>query len=197
MESKFMRSRPSLVTLMGLLVVITATAPADSMERTLVGEGSVRGPRSSQSIALPLAYFVGEWRVEARDPAADDAVSVVYTIMPSASGRWLTGTADSSDPTVRAQDTWGVDPANGEIVRFVFTDGGAYGTVRSRGWDGDRLVFEGEAVSQSGTVKVRETITKRNADVFDAVWEAFLNGTWRIYSIEVAERQQSSVVTPK
>ena len=84
---------------------------------------------------------------------------------------------------------WGVDPASGDILRFVFDSSGVYGIVRSRGWEGDRLVLEGEAHPKSGPSKVRETITRVGPNRFDAVWETLRGGTWHPYSIEQVTRQ--------
>lgn len=98
------------------------------------------------------------------------------------------GGGESLDQSVRARDSWGIDPANGDILRFVFDSSGAYGIVRSPGWEGSRLVLTGEAHSQGGPTEVRETITRIGPDRFDAVWEALQDGAWKAYSVEQATR---------
>jgi len=56
--------------------------------------------------------------------------------------------------------------------------------VRSAGWQGETLVLEGEVRAPSGTVRVRETITRVGANELRAVWEALQDGAWSAYSEE-------------
>ena len=150
---------------------------------------SQRTAKAEPTVPKELQYFVGTWRVTARDPSTNKVVTIAYQVEPSAGGRWLTGTAESPDLSVRARDSWGVDPVSGNILRFVFDSSGAYGIIQSRGWEGDRLVLEGEAQSQGGATKVRETITRMGNDQFHAVWEALQEGRWQAYSVEQVKRQ--------
>lgn len=142
-----------------------------------------------QNVPQPLQYFVGDWLVTARDPSTNEVITITYKVEPSMGGRWLAGNGESADLSVRARDFWGVDPASGAIMRFVFDSSGAYGIVRSRGWEGERLVLEGEALSRGGPTRVRETITRIGPNRFEAVWEALQDGAWRAYSIEQVTRQ--------
>jgi hypothetical protein len=144
---------------------------------------------AEQAVPKELRYFIGSWRVSARDPSTNEVLTLAYKVEPSIGGRWLAGSGEASDLSVRARDSWGVDPASGDILRFVFDGSGAYGIVRSRGWEGDRLVLEGEAHSKGGPTKVRETITRFGPNRFDAVWEAQQDGSWHAYSIEQVTRQ--------
>lgn len=142
-----------------------------------------------RTVPTQLQYFVRSWRVAAREPNKSEVMTIAYKAEPAIGGKWLAGTGESSDLTVRARDSWGIDPASGEILRFVFDSSGAYGIVRSRGWEGDRLVLEGEAQSRGGPTKVRETITRVGPDQFHAVWEALQDGSWKAYSIKQVTRQ--------
>ena len=66
---------------------------------------------------------------------------------------------------------------------------GAFATIRSPGWQGDRLVLEGEVRSKGGILRVRETITRLGRNEFKAVWEARRDGAWVAYSLESLTRQ--------
>jgi hypothetical protein len=74
----------------------------------------------------------------------------------------------------------------------VFDSSGAFGVVRAPGWQGDRLVLEGDVRSPGGVVRVRETITRLGPDRFRAVWEAQRNGAWSVYSVEELTRRRPS-----
>ena len=151
------------------------------------GEGPA-APAARPAAPAALQYFVGTWTVTARDPASQEVVTINYQVEPNTGGKWLSGRGESADRSIAARDSWGIDPATGQIVRFIFDSSGAYGVVRAPGWDGDRLVLTGEAHAKSGPTKVRETITRHGPERFDAVWEALVDGAWKPYSIEQARR---------
>jgi hypothetical protein len=134
-------------------------------------------------------YLAGDWIASAEDPATGETIAVDYKVERAPGSPWLHGSARSADRTVNARDVWGRDPLSGEIIRVVFDGSGAFATVRSPGWAGDRLVLEGEVRSAGGTVRVRESITRLGPDRFRAVWEAFRAGKWTAYSIETVTRR--------
>jgi hypothetical protein len=136
-----------------------------------------------------LAYFVGEWRVSARDPATGETLEMSYAVEPTAGGSWFAGAGASPDGAFNARDMWGLDPQTGDVMRVIFDGGGTFATVRARAWDGDRLVLEGDAHSTNGVVRVRETITRITNDRFEAVWAAYRDGEWEVYSVETVTRE--------
>jgi hypothetical protein len=149
-------------------------------------------PAASATVASSiseLAYFVGRWRAEARDPSSGKQFQLDYTVAPALRGAWLTGSGSSAELDLELHDLWGKDPVTGEIVRTIFDSARTLGTVRSRGWTGDVLVLEGTAATTSGSVTVRETIRRIGPDEFHAVWEARTGETWSPYSIETLRRQ--------
>jgi hypothetical protein len=109
---------------------------------------------------------------------------VDYSIELAPGGAWLAGASTSKDGSLGARDMWGRDPLTGELIRVIFD-----GSGRSPGWTGDELVLAGEARSKGGTVRVRETITRTSPQRFKAVWEAFRNGAWSTYAVEIVTRQ--------
>ena len=135
-----------------------------------------------------LAYFVGEWRVSARDPGTGETLEMTYAVEPAEGGSWFAGRGASSDGAFNARDMWGRDPETGEIMRVIFDGGGTFATVRGPAWEGDRLVLEGDARSTGGVARVRETITRIAADRFEAVWAAYRDGAWAVYSVETVTR---------
>lgn len=136
-----------------------------------------------------LNYFVGRWDVASTDPANGEVLKVDYTIEAAPGGSWLAGASVSKDGSLSARDMWGRDPLTGEIIRVIFDGGGTFATVRSPGWAGDKLVLEGEARSKGGTVRVRETITRKSPQRFEATWEAHRNGAWSAYAVEIVTRR--------
>ena len=136
-----------------------------------------------------LNYFVGHWDVASKDPASGEILRVDYTIEIAPGGAWLAGASASKDGSLSARDMWGRDPLTGELIRVIFDGSGTFATVRSPGWTGNKLVLEGEARSEGGTVRVRETISRTSPQRFEAVWEAFRNGAWSTYAVETVTRR--------
>ena len=174
-----------------LLLAGGCTAPAADVQpgRIDASVPSNRTAKAQPTVPGELRYFVGTWLVAAVDPATRETLTISYKVEASAGGRWLAGRAESADLSVSARDIWGLDPANGDILRFVFDGSGAYGMNRSPGWKDDRLVFEGETQTRRGATKVRQTIEQIGPNRFDAVWEALQDGRWQAYSIEQVRRQ--------
>jgi hypothetical protein len=135
-----------------------------------------------------LDFLVGAWRAEARNPENGQTFTLDYRVEPALQGRWYIGTGHAPELGLDIHDLWGKDPVTGEIVRTIFDSAQTMGTVRSPGWSGDVLVLEGDAASTEGTVRVRETITRRGPDELHAVWEAKSGETWSAYSIETLRR---------
>jgi hypothetical protein len=136
-----------------------------------------------------LRYFAGRWLASAEDPGTGRKFTLHYELSWSLKGAWLSGAGGSPELALEIHDLWGRDPVTNDIVRVIFDSEGTFGTVRSRGWQGDKLVFEGEAASKGTSVPVRETIEKIGPHEFRAVWEAKGEQGWAAYSVERLMRQ--------
>jgi hypothetical protein len=143
---------------------------------------------AAQAAPPGLEYLVGNWSVSARDPGTGETFTIGYRVEPTLGGAWLAGSAEAPELGFRARDIWGLDQRTGEIMRIVFDGSGVYGIYRSRGWQGDTLVLEGEALSKGGATRSRETIRRLGPREFEAVWEALRGGKWIAYSIERVTR---------
>ena len=136
-----------------------------------------------------LEYFLGGWDIVATTPGSDAVTRFTYEVQPWLRPHWLSGHGRSSPPGEESRDVWGRDSASGELMRMIVTDNGTYAIVRSSGWQGSKLVLEGDARSERGVVRVRETIERIDDHNFVATWEAYRNGTWSAYSIERVTRR--------
>jgi hypothetical protein len=159
------------------------------------GEGSAPIQDSEAPAPAPdsnLAFLLGGWDVVATTPGTAESAKVSYDVRPFVGTTWLSGQGRSEALGLDSRDVWGRDAASGELMRIIFDGSGTYAVVRSSGWQGDKLVLEGDARSASGVVRVRETIRRLNDNEFVATWEAYRNGGWSAYSIERATRRAAA-----
>jgi hypothetical protein len=138
-----------------------------------------------------LNFLLGRWDVSAREPGAEKADRFDYELRLLGGTPWISGHAKSEDLGAESSDVWGKDASTGDIIRIIFDKSGTYALVRSSGWKDGRLVLEGDALSSSGSIRVRETISCIDKDRFSARWEALRNGVWSAYSDELAVRRRS------
>ncbi|HEX8232106.1 MAG TPA: hypothetical protein VF559_01995 [Caulobacteraceae bacterium] len=146
-------------------------------------------PAAAKPAASDLQYFVGQWRVAARDPRTGKTEAMTYRVEPVLSGTWFAGAGASEQPGFQARDMWGRDPSTGGVIRMAFDGGGSFASLSSPGRKGDTLVLEGEARHEGGTTRVHQTITRVGPDEFRAVWEALRGGVWTAYSDEKVTRR--------
>ena len=168
-----------------LLLLITACASAPA---TTPAPKAAAAPKLVDALA-PIAFFVGTWVATIEDPKDGKRRTLRYVVTPTLGGRWLSGAGKLHELDLEIHDLWGVDPQSGGVLRLIVDSKGLYGTVRSKGWEGDKLVFVGAAAGDGVRLEVRETITRVGPDRFTAVWEAKLPDGWTAYSIEDLRRQ--------
>ena len=174
-----------------LIAAITlATCSPGFAEERVTGKAQAAAATASGIDQGALDQLVGQWRVEATDPATGKTETIRYEVRRFAGQAWLSGAGQSDDPGFESRDVWGYDPITKEVIRMVFVGSGTYAIVRSPGWKDGTLVLEGDARSADGIVRVRETIKWVSRDEFHATWEAMRDGAWSAYSIERVRRQR-------
>ena len=152
------------------------------------------GAQPPTTAAVPenvLGYFAGTWDIVATTPGSADVTNYVYEVGPWIQPNWLSGQGRSVPAGEESRDVWGRDGASGELMRIIFADNGTFAVVRSAGWQGNKLVLEGDARSPGGVVRVRETIERLGDNQFLATWEAYREGAWSPYSVERVTRRGS------
>lgn len=152
--------------------------PADTVEQAEIPDDDLR-------------YFAGSWHASAEDPTTGRTFTLRYDVRPVLGETWLSGHGRSAELEVEVRDMWGRDAGSGDVVRVIFQNDGSHGTIRSTGWTGDTLRFQGDVRTADGITPVRQTITRLGPDEFRAVWEARLEDGWTAYSDEHLTRQSA------
>jgi len=157
-------------------------------------------PRYIMDPELYALDLLNTWSCEIQPaPGATPVPPFRYTVEPELGGAFLAGRVelqppDPAQPIITrdswgfdpvSRDTWGFDPVSREIFRSFRTREGDFGTLRTRGWEGDRLVLLGEAVFSGQRSPARETLQRTGPSQFNARWEKQTpDGTWTTFSNE-------------
>ena len=182
------------------LQALAAAASAMAPARAAIAGSQAAGPGGSPAPAAArgVEFLLGAWDILATTPGTDERIRFRYEVRPLLGAVWLSGHGRSADGTLESRDVWGRDAQSGQLIRVIFDGSGTWATMRSPGWQGERLVLEGEARSEGGALRVRETIERRGGDAFIATWEAWRDGAWRAYSVEwVTRRARGPEVPPR
>lgn len=171
---------------LGCAALGLAGSPAAAFAREAPAEAAA--PPAAPTPEKDLTYLLGRWDIVATTPGTGESARFTYDVRPFL-GVWISGWGRSEKPGEESRDIWGRDQASGELMRIIFNDGGTYAIVRSPGWQGRKLVLEGDARSASGVVRVRETIERLSDNQFVATWEAYRKGSWSAYSVERVTRR--------
>jgi hypothetical protein len=86
-------------------------------------------------------------------------------------------TSDNPAP-LTARYLWGYDTPAAEFVAEWFDSNGGRATQRSKGWDGDTLIFLGTMTVGGFTVPLRDTFTRKGDDAYHHVGETDLGEGW-------------------
>ncbi len=138
----------------------------------------------------PLEFFLGSWQIdgEMEDPSGKPVkFTATYTIKADLGGAWLVGSAVVMGNSVR--DFWGYDAASRDFVRIQFQSDGMRGEVHSPGWEGNSMIWSGEATGADGKrMKIRTHQLRLGPDRFRVTWEMHDGTTWKTYSRETLTR---------
>jgi hypothetical protein len=107
-----------------------------------------------------LGFYVGQWSCEGTEYDEHGAVSGRYHLGVKVAGvldNWLSVAVFEGDKQLTAE-LKGYDPTR-RMFRHIWTaPDGTSGSLTSKGWDGDRLVFDEE--QPAATERTRMTFTK-------------------------------------
>ncbi|SDE03413.1 hypothetical protein [Glycomyces harbinensis] len=150
-----------------------------------------------------LAFFVGEWDAPGLFhetpffPRKEVAKRIVATAEER--GFWIMvrieELATVANPfPLSSRYLWGYEPETDAFVADWFAGNGGRAVQRSRGWEGDRLVFEG-ALTIAGTgFGLRDTFTRTGEDSFHHLGEIHLDG-WIPADEQHAVRTNDALLT--
>jgi hypothetical protein len=160
------------------------------------GAAPTAAPTPAPELAQ-LGYFLGAWRCEGNAPAtpmgpAHKTRSAV-TIRPDFNGFWHTGTVREERTPDNPHPIYGMfhqtyDTGKKQFLLLWVDNYGGWATETTRGWDGDRIVYEGEGTVGGQTLGGRDTFVKKREAQMTHTAEIMINGQWITASQETCRR---------
>jgi len=151
-----------------------------------------------------LGYFLGTWKCDGRVPAtpmgpAHQSRSTV-TIRPDLNGFWHTGTVREEKSADNAHPIYGMfhetyDSAKKRFLLLWVDNYGGWATETTRGWDGDKIVWEGEGTLGGQTLLGRDTFVKKGEGQMSHTAEMSMNGQWMTMSEELCKKAPAAAAT--
>jgi hypothetical protein len=123
-------------------------------------------------------WFVGNWSCKGKrmpgpmGPGGDIATRLEMKM--ELAGFWLKVEVISTKGPMKGEVAEGIatwDAASKMHVRYEFTPGPGWIKFTTPGWDGDKLVFDGDAMMGGQKMQMRHTITKKGENEFASVFE--------------------------
>jgi hypothetical protein len=139
---------------------------------------SAATPELKPSIAK-LAYFIGDWECSGKFDSSGKTIDAHQSFTPDLDGAWIAFRHDDKPPFgYHALAEWGWDDKQ---KKFVMTTQDSAGGVRlfySNGWDGDKILWDGDAISSAATPTQRFTFDKVDDRHFRVSYFVLKNGAW-------------------
>jgi hypothetical protein len=162
-------SRHLFAAIAALCISPNLFAAADAAKPAAPAAAAADAPPPEQA---QLDFFLGNWSCNgqtfASEMGPEHKTSAVVHAAKSVGDRWLHLAYDEKKTEVNpipyhAGVYMGYDAGMKQFVESCVDNFGGYCTQSGKGWDGDKLVFDGTAKGSGQTFTVRDTFTKHGA----------------------------------
>jgi hypothetical protein len=97
---------------------------------------------------ISLTFFQGVWSCDGKFSKDDRKISSDMTFQPDLEGAWIMVRHDDRPPNrFHAVEFWGFDKTTGRFVAVINDSFGSTRMFTSPGWQGDRLIWDGDALT--------------------------------------------------
>ncbi len=120
----------------------------------------------------PLSFFIGQWACAGEFVATKKPITSRISVSPDLDGSWLAFRWDDNAPNVfHALELWGFDKAANHFTNFIHDNFGGVRLLNSSGWDGDTLIWIGDALANPPATNQRFVIARKSPKEFIISWE--------------------------
>jgi hypothetical protein len=132
-----------------------------------------------------LDYFEGSWTCEGMTKDSPfgpgGKITSTATIRDDLGGFWQSGTIKGSMPNMPPFEGMfhtTYDPMAKQYVMLWVDNMGAWSQSTSKGWEGDKMIYEGEGTMGGQKMKSRDTFMQAGAGMMKHSWEMEMDGKW-------------------
>ena len=148
------------------------SAPAD--------KAAMGPPKAAPEFIAATKYFLGSWKCDGKmaagpwGPEAPATTKLGFKMemndfFMAIDGDQKTMGAQPMTMTFRGMN--GYDPMTKKFMRNDYDSMGGYVAFSSPGWEGDKMVFNGDGMMMGQKMKLRHTMTKRGDTEFTSTFE--------------------------
>lgn len=119
-----------------------------------------------------LSFFVGQWSCAGEFVAAKKPINSRVSVVSDLGGSWLSFRWDDNPPNIfHALELWGFDKTSRQFTNFIHDNFGGVRLFNSHGWDGDTLIWTGDALANPPALNQRFVIARKSVKEFIISWE--------------------------
>lgn len=186
-----MKRRMTILVVLGTLIALVPLALAQGG-----APPAAAMPKPAAQLSQ-LKYFGGSFRCKGQAFAspygpAHPTEATVHVAL-ELDGFWYTGrytekkTQQNTHP-YEFDFSWGYDAATEKFLAAGHDNMGGSATQTSSGWEGDRMVWDGETLAMGQKAGARDTFIKKGPDELQHTGEMQLNGQWTKLDEETCTR---------
>jgi hypothetical protein len=162
---------------------------------------ATEGPPTPPAEMSNLKAFDGSWNCEGKSEASPfgPAGTSKGTVKSHADlgGFWQSGMVKSTmtgmPGSMEGMFRMTYDPGTKQYVLLWVDNMGAYAQETSTGWEGNKMVFNGDMAMGGKKMAVRDTFTKAADGSLTHSWEAQIDGKWTPLGSETCRRPPTPV----
>jgi hypothetical protein len=162
----------TLVAVIGSLLAIFLALQGSRAEQSKDPSAARSAPNTLADELQPLAYFQGSWTCEGVFPGSGKPIASNLHFSSGLEGAWLAVQSDDAPPNrFHARELWGYDKSAKRFRNFIFDNFGGARLFTFPGWDGDKLVWTGDAFANTDAPAQRFIFEKTSPQEFVVSWE--------------------------
>jgi hypothetical protein len=142
---------------------------------------ALQSQTSAAAAIQPLAYFIGQWTCDGHFTSNNQPTSATITASLDLQNSWLSFRWDDKPPSqFHALELWGFNKTSKQFTNFIYDNFGGVRMFTSPGWDGDTLIWLGDALADPNNPNQRFVIARKSSKEFVITWQTHQpQGDWR------------------
>jgi hypothetical protein len=168
----WLRGKKVVAVIGSLFAALLALSSSSAGQAKDPDPRATSAPNTLADELQPLAYFQGSWTCEGVFPSSGKPIASNLDFSSVLEGAWLAVQSDDAPPNrFHARELWGYDKNAKRFRNFIFDNFGGARLFSSPGWDGDKLVWTGDAFANTDPPTQHFIFQKTSPQEFVVSWE--------------------------